>query len=55
MYQPVIVCQECESEFKVLTQHSLVEPSFCPFCGTEILYTESVVEELNFEDEDSWD
>jgi uncharacterized paraquat-inducible protein A len=28
-----IICQECESEFKVVEEYSEFEIAYCPYCG----------------------
>lgn len=32
----IIICMDCESEFKISELHSDYEISFCPYCGTQL-------------------
>jgi uncharacterized CHY-type Zn-finger protein len=44
---PTIICQECEAEFTIL-HGEFDQPSFCPFCASEL----ENIEPLDDEDED---
>lgn len=48
----MITCQECEAEFEVI-HDSIVQPDFCPFCGSKLEYDD---EDLFGEDdeEENW-
>lgn len=49
------VCSECESEFKINVLYSMIQPSFCPFCGSDAEYNETLSDDLIPVDENNWD
>jgi rRNA maturation endonuclease Nob1 len=54
--EQMITCEECEEEFEIVCD-TIVQPEFCPFCGSKLAYDdldlwESLSDDETDEDDD---